>query len=55
MGSNDRTLNGANHACVRYIMQFTIMALIIKSKNLSFFGPSEFFKLLMTRGIVGNS
>lgn len=55
MGTSDRTLNGANHATIRYFMQFTIMATIIKVKNLDFFGPKEHFKLLFTRGIVGST
>ena len=55
MGTNERTLNGANHACVRYFMQFSIMAIVIKVKNLEFFGPREYFKLLMARGVVGSA
>jgi len=53
MGTSDGTLNGANHAFVRYTMQFFIMAILIRLKKLDFFGPKKYFMLMWFRGVVG--
>jgi drug/metabolite transporter (DMT)-like permease len=55
MGTSEQTLNGANHAFIRYSLQMTIMAIIIKIKKLEFLGPKEHFKLLMSRGVIGSA
>lgn len=49
------TLDGSNHAVMRYAIQFLIMVFFIKKNNLKFFGPKKNVKLLVLRGFVGCS
>ena len=48
------TLDGANHACIRYFIQLIVMLIFIKKNNLEYFGPKSQRKLLILRGVVGS-
>lgn len=49
------TLDGSNHALMRYTIQFSLMVAFIWRKKLEFFGPKKNRKLLVLRGFVGCS
>jgi drug/metabolite transporter (DMT)-like permease len=48
------TLDGSNHAVVRYLIQFLVMLFFIKKKKLQLLGPKKSRKLLFLRGFVGS-
>lgn len=46
-------LSGPDHAFLRLLITFLIMFTVLKYKNLSVFGPSKQFNLLLFRGCLG--
>lgn len=48
------SLDGGNHACIRYFIQLIFMSVFIRRNHLSFFGPPSQRKLLIFRGFTGS-
>ncbi len=44
---------GAEQTFIRYLIQASFMVIIIKKEKLDFFGPKEFRKILILRGVFG--
>jgi uncharacterized membrane protein len=49
------SLNGSNHAVMRYLVQLAMMVYFIQKNNLNILGPKAQRKLLIIRGLAGCS